>query len=298
MSVPYSDLLPLLLLGVVCVVCIYLWSVSQWRWWYYWRRRGVPCLKPVLPIVGNMYDLLLLKSLPDISNRIYKVTKGLPYVGIYACHTPVLYVRDLDLIARMCVRDFNHFEDRGFHFNIGDSLGRNLIHQNGQDWRFSRSRLSPCFNIARVKSMLPAMLEKSANLVGKFKNYLTHKDLIEVWDVSLRYSTDVLTLCTIGVDAQCLDDRHEFRKISKQMLGIHFIYHVFTGCFFPTVHKLLGTPVAKASVTEFFHHVIQQIIDHRKEKKNENKDVLQALIDLKEEFTTRETGANIPGKIV
>ncbi|XP_046688020.1 cytochrome P450 6B1-like [Homalodisca vitripennis] len=270
MSVPYSDLLPLLLLGVVCVVCIYLWSVSQWRWWYYWRRRGVPCLKPVLPIVGNMYDLLLLKSLPDISNRIYKVTKGLPYVGIYACHTPVLYVQDLDLIARITVR-------------TGD---------------FSRSRLSPCFNIARVKSMLPAMLEKSANLVGKFKNYLTHKDLIEVWDVSLRYSTDVLTLCTIGVDAQCLDDRHEFRKISKQMLGIHFIYHVFTGCFFPTVHKLLGTPVAKASVTEFFHHVIQQIIDHRKEKKNENKDVLQALIDLKEEFTTRETGANIPGKIV
>uniref|UniRef100_A0A1B6KJP3 Cytochrome P450 n=2 Tax=Graphocephala atropunctata TaxID=36148 RepID=A0A1B6KJP3_9HEMI len=241
-----------------------------------------------------MYDLLLLRSLPDISGRIYEATRGLPYVGIYACHTPVLFVRDLDLVVRMCVRDFDHFEDRGFHSNSGDSLGRNLIHQNGRDWRFSRSKLSPCFNIARVKSMFPTMLRKSEDLVEKFKKELVLKDRVEVWDVSLRYTTDVLAHCMMGVEAQSLRDREEFREISKHMLGVRFIYHIFTGCFFPGLHRLFRIAVAKSCVTRFFHQIVQQVMDHRKDTSSEKKDVIQALIELKDEFETRSSDVQMP----
>ncbi|KAG8257660.1 heme binding [Homalodisca vitripennis] len=287
MEASLSDFSVLSVLVTAALVCltVYFWKFTQW---HYWKQRGVPYLKPVLPIFGNMYDLLKLRSLPDISNRIYKETKGLPYVGIYACHTPVLFVRDLDLITKILVNDFNHFEDRGFNFNVNDILGRNLIHQKGSDWRFSRSKLVSCFGVNKVKAMFPTMKSKSEVLEEILKQEDT--SCIDIWEASLRYTTDVITSCTIGVDANSLQKQDEqFRLAGSHMLGSHFIYHVFMGCFFPRLHRILGIAVAKDRVKRFFQTVIHQVINYRKDNKSNNKDIIQTLIQLKEESSVDQS---------
>lgn len=281
---------------VVISLCLYLWSFTKW---HYWKSRGVPYLKPILPVVGNMYDFLFLRSLPDITNRIYKASSGLPYVGIYAFHTPVLLVRDLDIMSTILVKDFDHFEDRGFNFNEGDSLGRNLIHQTGSDWKFSRSKLSPCFSVARVKAMLPIMQRKSEELVEQLERGLADKGCVEVWDLSVRYTTDVVVHSIIGVDGNSLSDqKDQFREASSHMLGLYFIYHVFTGCFFPNLHKALRISVAKSRVTKFFHSVLNQLLDSRKSEMFDKKSLMYTLIQLKEDAALNNVHKNIAGNII
>uniref|UniRef100_A0A1B6MJD0 Cytochrome P450 n=1 Tax=Graphocephala atropunctata TaxID=36148 RepID=A0A1B6MJD0_9HEMI len=77
------------------------------------------------------------------------------------------------------------------------------------------------------------------------------------------------------------------------MLGSHFIYHVFVGCFFPRLHRLLGIAVAKERVKNFFQTVVHQIINYRKVNKSDNKDCIQTLIELKEE-SSLDHSKNIP----
>lgn len=277
---------------VLISLCLYLWSFTKW---HYWKSRGVPYLKPVLPVVGNMYDFLFLRSLPDITNRIYKDSAGLPYVGIYAFHTPVLLVRDLDMMSTILIKDFDHFEDRGFHFNEGDSLGRNLIHQTGADWRYSRSKLSPCFSVARVKAMMPIMERKSEELVEQ----LMDKGSVEVWDLSVRYTTDVVVHSIIGVDGNSLSDqKDQFREASSHMLGLYFIYHVFTGCFFPNLHKALRISVAKSRVAKFFHSVLNQLLDSCNNKMFDKKSLMYTLIQLKEDSVLNNAHKTVAGIII
>lgn len=277
---------------VLISLCLYLWSFTKW---HYWKSRGVPYLKPVLPVVGNMYDFFFLRSLPDITNRIYKDSLSLPYVGIYAFHTPVLLVRDLDMMSTILIKDFDHFEDKGFHFNEGDSLGRNLIHQTGADWRYSRSKLSPCFSVARVKAMLPIMERKSEELVEQ----LMDKGSVEVWDLSVRYTTDVVVHSIIGVDGNSLSDQKDrFREASSHMLGLYFIYHVFTGCFFPNLHKALRISVAKSRVAKFFHSVLNQLLDGCNNKMFDTKSLMYTLIQLKEDSALNNMHKTVTGIIV
>lgn len=287
----FTALLFLLLLGL----CLYLWLFTKW---HYWKSRGVPYFKPVLPVVGNMYDFLFLRSLPDITSRIYKDSSDLPYVGIYAFHTPVFFVRDLDIVSTILIKDFDHFEDRGFHFNEGDSLGRNLIHQTGADWKFSRSKLSPCFSVARVKAMLPIIERKSDELVEQLERELVDRASVEVWGLSTRYTTDVVVHSIMGVDGNSLsDEKDQFREASSHLLGLYFIYHVLVGCFFPKLHKALRISVAKPKVTKFFNSVISQILDSGKNKMFDKKSLIYTLIQLKEDAALNNVHKTYAGTI-
>lgn len=77
------------------------------------------------------------------------------YYGSYQFLRPSLFVRDLDLIKRITVKDFDHFPD---HFNFvsekADPLvGLNLFNLRGEKWKDMRSTLSPAFTSAKMRAM-------------------------------------------------------------------------------------------------------------------------------------------------
>lgn len=78
----------------------------------YWQRRGVKHLPPTFPF-GNFSDSFLQKiSIGELVEKMYYQTNE-PFIGIYGAIRPTLLIRDLHLIRRVLIKDFQHFVDRG-----------------------------------------------------------------------------------------------------------------------------------------------------------------------------------------
>ena len=97
------------LLGIVTILSIYYYLIRNYN---YWRVRKVTGPKPRI-IFGNSKDITLLRmTIGESLQEIYKMYEGLPYVGIYELRTPVLLLRDPQLVKLVLVKDFNYFHSK------------------------------------------------------------------------------------------------------------------------------------------------------------------------------------------
>ncbi|XP_049800900.1 cytochrome P450 9e2-like [Schistocerca nitens] len=92
---------------------------------YHWRRyctffsrRGVPCAPP-LPLLGNMLDVVLgRRSFADVAARLYRQLEPYSYAGVYNLASPVLLVRDPEIVHAITTTDFDHFTDHADFMSV------------------------------------------------------------------------------------------------------------------------------------------------------------------------------------
>lgn len=95
--------------AVILVIYYYFTSTFD-----FWKSRGIPGPQPI-PLFGNVKDVMLTrKAMSNYLLEIYKSYIGEPVIGIFARRTPVLIVKDPDLIKDILIKDFSKFADRGF----------------------------------------------------------------------------------------------------------------------------------------------------------------------------------------
>lgn len=83
----------------------------------FWQCRGVPFKKPTV-LVGNFGSLLLFrKSQPEGVKEMYQWFKDERFFGVFRVRTPVLILRDPDLVKSVFVKDFAYFTNRGIPIN-------------------------------------------------------------------------------------------------------------------------------------------------------------------------------------
>jgi len=101
-----------ILCGIAAVILIlYYYLTSTFD---FWKSRNIPGPRPI-PGLGNFKDVMLNNiSLGDYLTEVYNAYKDEPLIGIFARKTPILIVKDLDLIKDILIKDFAKFADRGF----------------------------------------------------------------------------------------------------------------------------------------------------------------------------------------
>ncbi len=65
-------------------------------------------------------------------------------------------VTDLDLVKRICIKDFWHFSDSGLWPEAVEQAEYNqagIISKLGKEWKAVRSATSPAFSIANLKDV-------------------------------------------------------------------------------------------------------------------------------------------------
>lgn len=79
---------------------------------------------------------------------------------------PTLFVLDLDLIKDICVKDFEHFVDRGFYYNEKDDpISCHLLAIDGDRWKYARKKSSTIFTASKLKWMFQNIVESVESLV-------------------------------------------------------------------------------------------------------------------------------------
>lgn len=121
--------LPLLLL-LIFSYTLYVYLTSTFD---YWPSRGVPHRRPI-PLFGNFADLLLFRKSPaEAWHELYSHFPDEAYFGAYRVRAPLLVLRDLELVKRVCIKDFAVFCNRGIPVNEdGDPLSRHLFNLEGR----------------------------------------------------------------------------------------------------------------------------------------------------------------------
>lgn len=85
---------------------IYWYSTSTFN---YWKEKGIPYLKPT-PGFGNTRRMFFKISFAEQFKIFYDKFDGEPFCGVFQFRSPILVVRDPDIIKLVMVKDFQYFQ--------------------------------------------------------------------------------------------------------------------------------------------------------------------------------------------
>lgn len=251
----------------------------------YWKSKGVPYSEPTF-IFGNILDIIRTKENAGkyIAN-LYHQFEG-PYFGIYAFSTPMLIVKDPEIIKRIYIKDFNTFANRHFLSDekIDPILSNALFGIKTPHWKTLRTKLSPVFTSGKIKMMMSLIKECGENLEKHMKTILNEK--VEMKDIAAKYTTDVITSCAFGINANSFTvPNSEFRKYGKIVFASTTtkIFQALSYFFAPTLAKIFKFHFIDPVAADFFRKVFTETMKQRELSGHVRNDLVDILIELKKE---------------
>lgn len=251
----------------------------------YWKRRGIPFIK--FRLVNDIMAIVVLKrkGLVDDALEVYRKFHGEKFCGYFQFMSPVIVVRDPELIKRVLITDFVHFEDRGPPTKSKDLMALTLGSLTGNEWRYVRHKLTPTFTSGKVKMMFGDVRECSEHVLS----YIESKTGCDVDAKRLiqRYLLNIAGNVGFGVKLDTFNEKDErsveFLKACSAIFEIsRSVFFKFIICSaFPKLRALLNLRLMDGKNEEFFRNLTNDLIKVRQLENEKRSDFLQLMLDLK-----------------
>lgn len=234
----------------------------------YWERKGFPVLKAT-SLLGCLGPVLRQEqSMGELFRDVYLRSKE-PFLGMYMLFRPTLLIRDPVLVKRVLIADFDHFYDRGVHFDEeNDPIGASLFGMPGQQWKELRAKLSPTFTSGKLKNMFGPIEDKSV-LMKEYLNELTNtEDKVHLKTVLIRLNLSIIASVFFGFELNAFEDPdHEFNQLGDQFFDpTIFRNKVASFGFFlcPTLLKTIKFSLVSPTVSKYVLNLVTSVIEARK----------------------------------
>ncbi|KAF5285365.1 hypothetical protein FQR65_LT13255 [Abscondita terminalis] len=266
---------------ILCALFYYLYSKLKEKNTY-WTKKNVPQSKP-FPFVGNFGPLLLqIKSKCDLIQTMYNEFPNARYFGMYQFLRPTLVLKDLDLIKRITVRDFDVFPEHSTIVpeEVDPLFARNILFMKGGDkWQRLRSMLSPAFTSSKMKSMYPLMVKCAQQLVEHFEK-IDGVSEMEIKEMFSRFTNDVIATTAFGVECNSFANPDDtFYTMGKRSLSISFInvLKTFMYSISPFIMSFFKMALFPKEASDFFRKLVKDAMVMREEKGIVRLDMLHLL---------------------
>lgn len=169
-------------LVILLITILYVWIKYVYS---YWERTKFPSIKPTIPF-GNICETALGTKCMGLNlYDLYKQSTE-PIVGIYLLFRPALLVRDADLVKSVLSTDASSFYDRGIYHNPNDPVANNMLMMTGQEWKTTRSKLTPTFTSGKLKGMMPIIMDIGEKLRNRISLAVEKNETVEILDLTIR----------------------------------------------------------------------------------------------------------------
>nr|CAI5847741.1 unnamed protein product [Callosobruchus analis] len=289
-------MIAMLVAAVTIILCIYLYLQHTFT---YWTRRKVNQTDTSWILGDSFRATFRQESFADMVKRIYDLDRGARYTGMYQGTVPTLYIRDLELLKQLCVKDFDHFvEHRSFVPDNCDPLwDKNLFALKGQRWKEMRPILSPSFTSSKMRAMFVLMSDCAKRFVKFFADKNEKIIELEMKDSFTRYCNDVIATCAFGIECDSLNQpNNSFYAMGRKttdfssfLMLIKFIGYSFV----PWLFQLLKVPLFDEEVKNFFYHLVDETIKTREEKGIVRPDMIHLLMEARKGKVKQEEETNI-----
>ncbi|KAJ8675515.1 hypothetical protein QAD02_011301 [Eretmocerus hayati] len=274
------------LLTTVLIITICYWLYSYFKKQLnYFKDHGVP-YQPGYPLVGNMGpSVFRRKHISEVITDIYNREPEAKYIGAFDFGSPVIMLRDLELIKNITIKNFDDFPDhKGFFDETVDPLfGGNLFNMNGDRWKEARSLLSPAFTSSKMKGMFELMVACGENFVNYFaKKSASELKMVNSKDLFTKYTNDVIATCAFGISVNSLENPdNDFYVLGKKATDLDGIVTLkfFLSRAAPFLLKILNIKFVDDKVASFFTKVVKDTVAMRDEKGIHRPDMIQLMMD-------------------
>merc|ERR1711936_277334 len=279
------------LLGMISSISLVQWGLLIITLGFLlWRRQTAPFKKysnlpQVSPhwLLGNKESFGESFSDTIINHYNHKELAEHRYNLYWEGNIPTLFVRDIDLIKRIQVVDFDHFTDFGFNSKeylekVGNVFG--IADMQGEHWRKMKKMVTPPFSVPRMKKMLPTM-NLAAERLRDYLKTVEKLEYVNAVDFSKKFYMTAVASVAFGLDIDCFGEKEsEFEKKGKNLIStFRFIWK----SMFPSLAILFKIRVLNPESEKFFADICKRIVQERKNNKFESKDILGNLLHVAEE---------------
>lgn len=211
----------LLLVAGLCAILTLVYYYGT-RTFDYWSKRGVKH-DPPIPFFGTAKRQFLQQiSYADIYDEMYWKYPKERFVGYYLTTTPLIILRDPELVKRILVSDFDHFYGRSVHplDKVPEPLLNNIFSSEGDLWKLLRQRLTPAFTSGKLKAMFPLIVTRAEKLQTLAAEAAASGSEVDIREVMARYTIDFIGACGFGIDTDSLsDEKSLFLKLGRRIFA-------------------------------------------------------------------------------
>ncbi|EFA04674.1 probable cytochrome P450 6a23 [Tribolium castaneum] len=254
----------------------------------YWKKKGVPTSKPRFPFGDLSSSAWGKQSVYSRLETLYHQfkAKGYKHAGIYFFNGPIYFPIDPDLVKRVLVTDFEYFVDRGMYGN-GDELplSCHIFSMKGEEWKNIRTKMSPSFTAGKMKSIYNIVVHNCENLVKVFQPLAETRTVIDIKDILMRFTADVIGSTSFGIDCNSLD--HPDTEFSRMVNRIS--NHSGWKLLRVALEEGLQNPgnIEKIAyndkvVEDFFTNLVKETMEYRDKNNIIRNDFLHMLMQLRE----------------
>ncbi|KAL0107515.1 hypothetical protein PUN28_014677 [Cardiocondyla obscurior] len=274
-----------LLLSTIVVIGALKFFFVVRRYFTHWKNKGIPFVPGYKNLLISWKAVLGYMTFTDLSEGMYYHHPDVKYFGGSDFTTFTIFLRDLELIKDITVKDFDHFTDHRVFIdeNVEPMFGKNIFSLRGDRWREMRNTLSPSFTASKMKFMFELISRCSHDFV----NYLAeHPELYSTLDTSeifKRYTNDVIATAAFGVSVNSMEDNeNEFYKKGKEIgsssFGVPAMLRMIFLASCPRLAKLLGITFVPTATSRFFKNVVRETIRVREERNVIRPDMIHLLM--------------------
>ncbi|CAG9785968.1 unnamed protein product [Diatraea saccharalis] len=244
------------------------------------RQKDVKFI-PGLPVYGNALESMNnRKHMMDEIVEIYNAFPNERYVAYIEASTPIILIRDPELIKAITVKNFDYFMDHKQFFPEADIFGMSMFGMKGDRWRDMRTTLSPAFTGSKMRLMLPSMVEVAGYSVDYLKEHAGEE--INVDDLIRRYTNDVIASVAFGLQVNSYKDKdNEFFRVGQDLLT--FTYWQYCVLFLyaqaPFIAKMLRLKMFTGKNITFLREIVVSTMEYREKNNVERPDMIQLLME-------------------
>ncbi|KAK1117079.1 hypothetical protein K0M31_017002 [Melipona bicolor] len=249
----------------------------------------IPYAKP-MPFLGNLWQVFVRGlSFSEVIEKIYNSNPDSRYVGFFEFNTPLLLIRDLELIKSIAVKNFDHFPHHRLIFepDLDPLFSKNLFSLRGERWKEIRQILTSAFTTSKMTSMFVLMRHRAKDYGDYFASLSADRSKeIELKDAFTKYFNDVSAGCAFGINVNSMKDpKNRFYVYGKEAsFETAQPFRAFAGTKFPWLCRLLGIRAFKQEIVDFFKDLVVSTIKFREENGIVCPDVIQLMMENREKL--------------
>ncbi|XP_076235757.1 uncharacterized protein LOC143180108 [Calliopsis andreniformis] len=274
-----------LIAGVVVLLIFYL--VKKYT---YWRRRGIPTVEGIVPLLGHALPVLTLKKhYAVLLQNVYNKFRNHSMVGLYKITSPILVIRDPRLVKTVMQSNFSSFHENAPRVlkKKDPLLALNPFFTYDDVWMTGRKRLTYAFSNMRLKILFTAV----SGVCKKFEDFLNRRlKSNNRYEVELKYlfskfTGEVVANAGFGIEGHCFED--ESHPMAFDNIGHDiFMQDNLAGLilnitfYFSQLNKICRFKFLHQNIDKFFRQIVKENIEQRQKSSTPRNDFLQLMIDL------------------
>ncbi|ODM95111.1 Cytochrome P450 9e2 [Orchesella cincta] len=254
-----------------------------------WKKNGVHQVSG-----GGFMDQFLVfigkKTMMDIDDVKYNMLEksGEKYCGFVDLVGNCLLVKDLEILKKILIKDFDYFVDRRpFFSGTREPLMQKMLFSLlGDEWKGVRTSLTPTFTTGKIRRMMSSFNQVGHTWVKHFNKKIDESSSssakINIQKETIHYTVDVIASSVFGMNAGTIDDpKSVFARMTLRLQELSMWKLVKFGISmnFPWLTDFLRLEIVDNQAMVFFRDLMVQGLSSRMSGESKRNDFIQLIAE-------------------